>query len=91
MVDELAEKRRSGRVEWVVDIVGAQFGVGDQPDRALLQWILGVHDAAGLAELAQRLQDLRGGLGERGKLEDPSEEPRIGRGRLCLSESCSMK
>ena len=59
VIDELAEERRAGRLRGVVRIVDAERRIGDEQDRAAVQRILRIHDAARLAELGERGRELR--------------------------------
>jgi hypothetical protein len=53
---------------------GAEFRVGDQPDRALTQRVLSVQQAARLTDVDHRVLDGRGlRVGKRRKLEHPAE------------------
>ena len=73
VIDELAEERRAGRLRGVVRIVEIQRRIGDEQDRALVQRILGIHDAAGLAKLSERGGELRTRRCERRQAEDSPE------------------
>jgi hypothetical protein len=73
VVEELAEERRPRRVVRVVGVVGAQGQIDDQLLGPGLERVLGVEQAAGLAQLAQRRLDLRALLRKRRQPEDPTE------------------
>lgn len=76
VVDELAEERRprSHVRHQLVGVVRAQLRVGDQPDRALVQRVLGVEQTTQLADVVHRILDrCRRGVGECGKREHPAE------------------
>ena len=73
VVEELAEERRPRRVVGVVGVVGAQRLIDDQLLGPGLERVLGVEQAAGPAQLAQRRLDLRALLRERWQSEDPTE------------------
>jgi hypothetical protein len=88
VIDELAEERGAGRVRWIVRIVGAERRVRDQQDRAALQRILGIHDAARLAELGERRRELRARCRKRRQLEDAAEAILAQRRRHSLRVRC---
>jgi len=73
VVEELAEERRPRRVGGVVGVVGTQRQIDDQLLGPGLERVLGVKQAAGLAQLTQRRLDLRALLRERWQPEDPTE------------------
>ena len=74
MVEELAEEGHAGRVCGVVPVVRAEFRVGDQARRTLVQRVLRVEQAAWCAELGERRLHVVGRLGERGQAVEDSRE-----------------
>lgn len=87
LAEDLIGERRSRGVSGVVRIVDAQLRNGDELDRAALERILRVHDAAGLAELVERRRQLRARSCKRRQVAEDAAEPilaqREGSG-LCL-------
>jgi len=47
LVEKLADEGDTRRVGRVVGIVGAEFRLRDEPDRAELERVVGIHDPAG--------------------------------------------
>lgn len=77
MVKELAEKGHSGAHLRIVGIVGRQRGIGDELHRSGGEVVLRVHDAVTLADIDQRLAQLRRVGGEGRQLaEQPTEAAR---------------
>ena len=74
VVEELPEEGEPGRQVRIVRVLRRQRRVGDQVGRRLGQVVLGVHDAAGLADLDERRAGLRRVGGEGGQVaEHPAE------------------
>jgi hypothetical protein len=71
-------------VEWIVPVVDALRGVGDEQHRAHGQVVLGVHQATGLAEVGQRRAGAVVRGDERRQVRENPSEPvgRYGKRRL---------
>ena len=64
MIEELTDEGGAGRVGGVVSVVGAELGLGDEPNRSDLEGIVGIEHATGSAELDQRFVQLFARFGE---------------------------
>ena len=73
MVHDLPHERHTGGVGRIVRVISAEREIGDEIDRSLLECIAGIEDAAGLADVEQRLAHWRRRLRERRQLNDAAE------------------
>ena len=81
MIEKLADERVAGGDRGIVEVVGTQFGFGDQPDRTDLERVVGIQNPAGPTHFDERLTHLiRGSAVELVAIEESSEPTRpIGR------------
>jgi len=73
MVDELAEECDASGVRWVVSVVRAEVGLGDEPDWSNLERIVRIHDPAGPTEFDKSSSELLAGFGKWGQVEHAAE------------------
>jgi hypothetical protein len=76
VVQELADERRTGGLlrKRVVPVVRAESGLGDEPDGARAQLVLGVQETVDLADVDHCVANqARSRVGERRQVEHPAE------------------